>query len=267
MQKNNLLDVLPFVRKYLENRPAFFVFIRPIEAALFVKARKYFKGKILDFGCGDGFFASLIFNQQEVDTALDLFNSRFDQAKDTGVYKKIVGFDGKKIPLKKNSYDVVVSNSVLEHIPLLEENLLEVNRILKPKGKFIVTLMTDQWEKNLLGGKILGQPYLKLMRKLQDHYNLLSVAQWEKTFKKAGFKVKEQVTYLPAKHIIEEEIWHYLSAPSWFSFILFKKWVLWPNWYKFIKLDKYFDRKLKNSLVAKDQAAAAFFVLEKTKKA
>ncbi len=261
--KNNLPKVEFFIRKFLSHRPAFFTFIRPIEAALFFQAKPLMKGKILDFGCGDGFFASLIFEQNEIDAGLDLFNSRIEQAEQVGIYKKIFKFDGNKIPFKANSYNTVISNSVLEHIPNLEQNVAELHRILKPKGKLLVTVMTDQWEKNFLGNKILGKFYLKLMRRLQDHYNLLTVVQWQQIFKSAGFKLYKIETYLPPSHVWQEEIWHYLSAGSWFSYIFCKKWVIWPNWYKLINLDTYFEKKLRNSLVNKNQASAAFFILEK----
>ncbi len=47
---------------------------------------------------------------------------------------------GKSVPLEDDSVDMVTSSSVLEHMNSLENAVKEVNRILKPGGKFISPL-------------------------------------------------------------------------------------------------------------------------------
>ena len=55
-----------YIKKYLENRPMFMAIIRGQEAMLFQKYNKLVKGKILDFGCGEGFFTELVFGKERL---------------------------------------------------------------------------------------------------------------------------------------------------------------------------------------------------------
>ena len=65
-----------FTRNYLNNLPSFFAYIRPQEALLFWQHQQEMNGPILDFGCGDGFFADMVFDAIEIDEGLDLVESR-----------------------------------------------------------------------------------------------------------------------------------------------------------------------------------------------
>ena len=78
-----------YIKKYLENRPMFMAIIRSQEAMLFQKYSKLIKAKVLDFGCGEGFFAELIFGKGKINVGLDLFNNeRIKEAK-KNIYKTI----------------------------------------------------------------------------------------------------------------------------------------------------------------------------------
>jgi len=79
-----------FINKYLENRPMFMAIIRSQEAMLFQKYNKLIKSKVLDFGCGEGFFAELIFGKDKIDVGLDLFNNkRVKEAKKIFIKKSL----------------------------------------------------------------------------------------------------------------------------------------------------------------------------------
>jgi len=214
-----------FIKKYLGNRPLLFSLIRSVEAVLFLKYKKYIKGKTLDFGCGDGFFAETVFGKRKIYIGLDLNDSQAIEAEKNQVYKKTVFYDGKKIPFSNNYFDSIISNCVLEHIPNLKNSLKEINRVLKPNGYFLTTVMTDNWEKNLFVRKIFGQFYVDFMRKKQDHYHLLSKNQWIKTFQSIGFKVIKIYPYLNQYQSQLLDIFHYFSLPSLFSYHFFRKWV------------------------------------------
>lgn len=45
-----------------------------------------------------------------------------------------------RVPLRSNSVDVVVSGQTFEHIPFFWASMLEIGRVLKPGGIFIVTV-------------------------------------------------------------------------------------------------------------------------------
>lgn len=252
-----------YIRKYLKNRPMFMAIIRSQEAMLFQKYNKLIKGKILDFGCGDGFFAGLVFGKGKIDTGLDLSdNNRIYEAIDKKIYKKIKLYDGKKIPFPNNYFNTIVSNCVLEHIPNIDQALKEILRVLKPNGFFLTSTMTNQWENNLFGSKIFGKKYINIMRKTQVHFNLFSNKKWQTYFKKACFKINSINGYLYKKSAFYLDIFHYLSIGSLISYKLFNKWIL----FNIPLLNKLKTQLIKKIIINEndlDKASALFYVLKK----
>jgi len=252
-----------FIKKYLAERPAFMSFIRPQEAYLFTRFKKYIKAPILDFGCGDGFFAKTTFGKGKIDVGLDLFdNPRIKEAIKEDVYKKITLYDGKKIPYQTNFFQTIISNCVLEHVKDLDYSLKEIRRVLNRGGFFLTTVMTDKWNQYLFGKKIFGQFYIDFMNKKQKHYNLLNLDSWQRLFKKKGFEIIKKLGYLSEKNSQLLDIFHYLSIPSLISYKLFNRWVIYPRWYRFLKIENF----IKNNLTYPplSQSAAVFFLLKKT---
>jgi len=250
-----------FVKKYLENRPAFLAMIRSQEAILFQKGQQFFQQPVLDFGCGDGFFAGLVFGKNKIAVGLDIANSRIKEAKKERTYKKIVTYDGKKIPYKNNYFQTVISNCVFEHLPNLNLSLQEIFRVLKPEGYLITTVMTDNWNKYLFGKKIFGQWYVDFMRKQQQHTNLLSEKQWINKFKKNNYKIIKKNGYLDNNQAQKLDLWHYLSLPSLLTYKLLGQWIIFPRFTKQIYSTKI--TKIVLSKPRSKQNCALFFVLQK----
>ncbi|MEK7097095.1 MAG: class I SAM-dependent methyltransferase [Patescibacteria group bacterium] len=252
-----------YIKKYLENRPMFMAIIRSQEAILFQKYNNLIKGRILDFGCGEGFFANLVFGKSRINIGLDLMdNKRITEAIEKKIYKKIRLYDGNIIPFSDNHFNTVVSNCVLEHIPDIKKSIKETYRVLKPGGHFITSVMADQWENNLFGPKIFGKKYLTYMRKTQVHNNLFSNKEWQSHFKKAEFKIQSIDGYLYRKSSFWLDIFHYLSIGSLISYKLFNNWTLF-NIPLFNKLKTQLIKKIiidENNL---NTASALFFVLKK----
>ena len=242
-----------FLEKYLAHRPLFLSLIRAKEAWLWQKYLPL-KKPVLDLGCGDGFFAKVAFGQ--LDVGLDVKDSRIDEVV-SSTYKKIVIYDGHKIPLKTHSVNTVVSNCVLEHIENLDEVLGEIYRVLKPGGRFLTTVMAKPWEENLAGSLLMGNSYKAWMRKKQVHFNLLDSGEWKGEFKKAGFKIREEIGYLSPAACRLIDICHYLSLPSLVLYTLTGKWTFWPNLAPISFLEKIMSKN-----VAPKKSGAVFFVME-----
>ncbi len=252
-----------YIKKYLENRPMFMAIIRSQEAMLFQKYSKFVDGKILDFGCSEGFFAGLVFGKGKVDVGLDLFgNDRIQEAIDKKIYKKVKLYDDVTIPYHDNYFNTIVSNCVLEHIPNLKLSLKEIYRVLKPGGFFLTSVMSDQWEKNLFGSKIFGKTYRNIMRKTQVHHNLFSKKKWQSYFKKAGFKIQLIDGYLYKKSSSYLDLFHYFSIGSLVSHKLLNKWVLFSIPI-LTKIKTQWIKKIINDENNPDKASALFFVLKK----
>jgi len=94
-------------------------------------------GKVLDAGCGSGFYsqklADIGFKVYSIDLAPERFNAN---------HKNIIKLsaDLEQIPFKDNSFDLILNLFVLEHVSNLELVVKELMRVLKPKGKLIVAI-------------------------------------------------------------------------------------------------------------------------------
>ena len=56
-------------------------------------------------------------------------------------------YDGKKIPFEDQFFDGIICTEVLEHVFNIDEVLKELNRVLKPNGKAIITT-PFMWEEH-----------------------------------------------------------------------------------------------------------------------
>ncbi|MDR0613414.1 MAG: class I SAM-dependent methyltransferase [Dysgonamonadaceae bacterium] len=99
------------------------------------KLAKTLTGKLLDVGCGSKPYQSLFKNISSY-TGIDVENEGHShETEDIDVY-----YDGKRIPFDDQTFDSILCCEVLEHVPNLNEMLSEINRVLKPDGKFLLTV-------------------------------------------------------------------------------------------------------------------------------
>ena len=252
-----------FIKKYLTNRPMFLAVIRTPEALLFQKYLKLIKKPVLDFGCGDGFFAETVFGREKIDVGLDLKNSRAKTAEKNQIYKKVVYYGGNKIQFTNSYFSSIVSNCVLEHIPNLKQSLKQIKRVLKPNGYFLTTVMTNNWNNYLFGKKLLGKVYIDYMQKKQEHFNLLTIKQWNNLFRETGFKIVKTIGYLDKKNSSFMDLAHYLSLPSLVSYKLFNNLQIFPKLNIFL-WKNYIIKKI-NISVSPKKSSGLFFILKNEK--
>ena len=60
-------------------------------------------------------------------------------------YFPVIDYDGEQLPFSENSFDVVYSSNVLEHVERLEVTLAEIQRVLRKHGIAIHVLPTPTW--------------------------------------------------------------------------------------------------------------------------
>ena len=140
------------------------------------------KGKILDVGCGT--------------TPLFLLNTNFEER--YGIDYSIKGdypylklhkrnLTQEKLPFKDNFFDVVTMLAVFEHVE--PKNLIqlikEIKRILKPKGRFILTTPC-QWSDWIL--KTMAKLNLVSSEEINDHKDTYSHKKIKKILIKSGFE-------------------------------------------------------------------------------
>ena len=103
--------------------------------------------RVLDLGSGAGndcFVARSIVGETGFVTGLDFTDEMLHKAQRNNImmgYENVefVKGDIEQIPLPDNSYDVVISNCVLNLVPNKKKAFSEIKRVLKPGGHFCVS--------------------------------------------------------------------------------------------------------------------------------
>jgi SAM-dependent methyltransferase len=94
----------------------------------------------LDIGCGDG-QKTLTFQERigcpEM-TGVDGVAGRLEAAEARGVKTQLVNLE-EKWPLPSESFDVAVSNQVIEHLLNIDNFISEIERVLKPGGYCVIS--------------------------------------------------------------------------------------------------------------------------------
>ena len=92
------------------------------------------KGQLMDFGCGEKPYQSLFTNVQGY-TGVDYDSEGHSHANENiDVY-----YDGVTLPFEPARFDSIFSSEVFEHVFTLQQILPELNRVLKPGGKMLIT--------------------------------------------------------------------------------------------------------------------------------
>lgn len=102
------------------------------------------KGRVLDAGCGSGGTALSIAEEVSFAVGLDLSPRFSDAGTKLAREKRInnVAFtqgDGLRLPYATESFDVVLSHSVIEHLPAARAYIAECARVLKHGGRFYLS--------------------------------------------------------------------------------------------------------------------------------
>ena len=98
--------------------------------------------KVLEAGCGTGDF--WIGRQDMIDTCSEFILADFSEGMIAKSKENLEGMHGiefmvcdiQDLPFEDDSFDVVIANMMLYHVPDLELALSEVKRVLKPGGTF-----------------------------------------------------------------------------------------------------------------------------------
>lgn len=159
--------------------------------------------KILDLGCGDGFYLYLLSN---LSIRLKLTGLDYDEMvlrnakKNLGTKKvKLVLRSATKTLFKDDLFDKAIMTEVLEHIEEDKEALREVYRIIRPGGLLVLTVPSYNfpflWDpinwilQNLFGTHISGTGFFAGI--WARHLRLYKRDDLEKIVKRIGFKIEE----------------------------------------------------------------------------
>ena len=143
--------VLEVGNKYEVGSPEFFEYydqIKQTDNELFVRGLFRFdqyKGKrIMDIGCGYGWFVKEFAKNGGVVTGIDLSPAAVELTKKMLTYYKLTAeireANAEELPFADNTFDLVFSNGVLHHTPETQKAVDEAWRVLKPGGRAVISL-------------------------------------------------------------------------------------------------------------------------------
>ena len=159
------------------------------------------EGLGLDLGCGDGILTDILLRQTgprslvgvDVDPLETQAATRFP------FYRRIHTCSADAIPEPDGSFDFVLSNSVLEHIPDLEATIAEVGRLLRRSGRFVFTVPGPGFHRNLAGSvlpHVARTKYPEVLDRRLAHRHYLSPAEWQAMCERNGLALDTCIGYL-----------------------------------------------------------------------
>jgi SAM-dependent methyltransferase len=226
-------DANDFLWLQIKDLPYFRSLLRAVEAQFYRLVD--LQAPILDIGCGEGHFAEVTFSGK-IDVGLDPSYTSLHEAGERKVYRLLTEADGGRMPYPGGYFQSAFSNSVLEHIPHVEQVLAEAARVLKPGALFVFCVPNHQFNGSLslsralekLGLKGLAKRYRDFFTLIARHRHLDPPEVWEKRLKEAGFVVEKWWHYFPPKALAVLEWGHYLGLPSLIVRKLTGRWILVP---------------------------------------
>jgi len=84
-----------------------------------------------------------------------------------------------QLPYADGQFDAVIASGVLEHVPMDYESLKEVNRVLKPQGRLVVSYLPNAWSVEEWWRRARGRDDV--------HRNLYSRSEFRRLLLRSGF--------------------------------------------------------------------------------
>jgi SAM-dependent methyltransferase len=220
----------------------------------------------LDVGCGDGHFAKVAFGKPPA-VGLDPWTGPIREAKERGAYGALVQADAGHTPFSDHHFASAVSNSVLEHIPHVDQVLQEIARVLKPDAPFYFCVPNHRFLRSLsvaialdkagFGG--LAERYRSFFNRISRHHHCDPPEVWATRLQGAGFHLAHWWHYFSPEALRVLEWGHYLGLPSLLSRWLTGRWILSPTRWNLALTDRLLRPHFEGPL-EKEHGTYTFFI-------
>lgn len=238
--------------QHLQALPYFRALLRAVEARMM--RNQNLPDPVLDVGSGDGHFAKVTFDRR-IDVGLDPDLAGMREAQRRGAYRLLALADGSRMPFADGTFASAFSNSVLEHIPPLEQVLVELGRVLRPGAPFVFTVPNPGYRRELsigtglerLGLDRLGRAYRDWFMRMSRTWNLLDELEWEARLESAGFELIESHRYFSPEALHALEWGHYFGGPTLLARWLTGRWIIAPTGWNLGLTDRLVRRYFEES--------------------
>lgn len=171
--------------------------------------------KVLDVGAGSGDIAHEFSRVSKKVVSVDLYDERIE----TKGYE-FVNVDTAKLPFEDNSFDLVISNHVVEHIPDQDTHLTEAVRVLKPGGILYLATPNKIWFTDphyklpfiSWFPRKLSDAYLKSVKGSSHTWDIFPLSHWGLKSKLSGARVINTVPAIIKSDIDQKQLGAWKNA-------------------------------------------------------
>ncbi len=191
-----------------------------------------FESPILDLGCSDGLFGSLlskVHGNFVVDAGFDIDGCALKRAASGRVHRcRVARADARALPYRSASFATIFSNGVLCCVPGgIDAPLHEASRVLRPGGSLIFTMPTPAFTEILAVPRLLrwfglgrsAKRYVDRMNARLHHVTAVPEEALRDKIESAGLRVDEVRGFFTPR---EGRVWDVLSLHPWRVFGLMR---------------------------------------------
>lgn len=219
--------------RQLKTIPAFRAVLRAVEARFYGCVE--LPAPVLDVGCGDGHFSQMTFPGR-LAAGIDPWWNPLKKSAQAGQYDVLAQAMGDRLPFPDNHFASAFSNSVLEHIPDIQPVLNDVNRVLQPDGRFLITMPSHYFTEWLggaalfekLGSDGLAEWYRQKFNGISRHAHTDPPEVWAARLAQAGFEIERWQYYFSKEALRALEIGHAQGIPAAIMHALTGHWIVAP---------------------------------------
>jgi SAM-dependent methyltransferase len=163
---------------------------------------------ILEIGCGDGRFSSLVFDK--IEEGIDVNPRAIERCRNVSgqLYGHVRCLDVRTLSMEDGGFATVYANCVLEHVAEIKQVLTGCFRGLRPGGQLVVTVPLVRMNHHLL---LPWRWYSRMRQRQLVHINLMSETDWEKLLLDIGFSEVQFRPYLSARAC---RFWDMIDSPG-----------------------------------------------------
>lgn len=143
--------------------------------------------KVLDIGCGVGFYSNLLRSSGYNVIGMDISEEMLKEAKKRYPHIEFICNSIESTSFKNDSFDAIIAIEVIEHVFDIHKSLLEINRILRKDAYLILTVPYHGLIKNILISLFFFERHYLQLEHI--HYHFFTNRMLKRLFNKYGFRV------------------------------------------------------------------------------
>lgn len=145
--------------------------------------------RALEFGCGVGWMTAALTRAGIPTLGIDLSEEKILHARDQHPDAAFEVLELREGTFAPGTFDFVVSNQVLEHVPDLETVLADLHRATAPAARAFFSVPNGFGLYCLLYDRLAGA-----LGRESEHEQFRSLSQWTQAFRQGGFRVEKVLT-------------------------------------------------------------------------